>query len=607
MNRFVEQLDRWTNHIRLQPKLLITFYFISIVPLVITAAFFYLTLTQSLEDEVGTSMVQTTRQVEERINSFMEETTHLANIIQFDSNTQAFLGWEDPADLFITPNLQALRNLITTITNQRTHLRSIYIVNDHGRYIFASQGLANMEFDFLNDPWYMNISKQKGFKLLPVHIQNYAQGAPVVTFEGRIFKVSDLKETGTLMFDFDREYLSNMIETIRVGQTGSVFLISEDGNSVASLSGRASGFLENISRLPEFGEEEGYILKRIDGVNMLIGFSSSKSTGWKIVAAVPFQEVSGKIEALKWAILVLVCLAILIIVVLAKYLSQAITNPMILLTEYMRRVEKGDLSVRVPVERRDELGLLTRRFNHMLEQIQDLQEVVYHSEIRETKLHLLNRESELKALQMQINPHFLHNTLNTMKCVGEVYDVKEVTVMSEGLAEMFRYSIDTDKFKLIGQELDHVQAYIQIIQVRYPDRIQCHYEIPEHLNEFPILKLILQPLVENAIEHGLIPKVSKGNIWISARTDRGQLVLMVADDGVGLTGERLMEIKRKLEGLRDGQLDAKNLLAGHIGLVNVSQRLYLNYGDTGILRIESDPRVGTVVEIRLPIEEELEE
>jgi two-component system sensor histidine kinase YesM len=121
-----------------------------------------------------------------------------------------------------------------------------------------------------------------------------------------------------------------------------------------------------------------------------------------------------------------------------------------------------------------------------------------------------------------------------------------------------------------------------------------------------VLKLILQPLVENAIEHGLIPKGACGNIWISAEADRNELILRIADDGVGITSDRLQEIKKKLDGLREERFDDEMLLAGHVGLVNVSQRLYLNYGELGRLSIESNQQAGTVVEIHLPIDKEME-
>jgi two-component system, sensor histidine kinase YesM len=606
VNKLIEVLDGWTNHIRLRPKLMITFYFISIVPLVATAAFFYLTLTQSLEEEVGASMVQTTRQVDERMMSFTEEIMHLAKIIQFDSDTQIFLDWKEASDLSLIPNLQALRNLISTITNQNTHMRGIYVINDHGRFISANKDMAKLGFNFLHDAWYKDVLKHNGFRLLPAHLQNYAQGASVVSFAGRIFKVSDLQESGTLLLDYDTQYLSNMIDTIQVGKSGSVYMITPQGKSVVSHSGTGEeqSLVMQLTQLPEFQAEQGYLVTKIDHVTTLVGFSTSKATGWKIVAAVPFHEVSGKIESLKWAIFILVCVALAFIVVLAQYLSQAITNPMVRLAEYMKLVEKGDLSARVPVDRGDEMGLLTRRFNHMLEQIQVLEDVVYLSEIRETKLQLLHRESELKALQMQINPHFLHNTLNTIKCVGEVYDVQEVAIMSEGLADMFRYSIDSEKYKLLRQEIDHVKAYVQIIQVRYPERIRCHVDIPEELEEQPVLKLILQPLVENAIEHGLIPKAAAGDIWITAfESEPNELILRVTDNGIGIAAERLEEIKRKLSRHIDESKDEEKLMPGHIGLYNVSQRLLLNYGERGRLSIDYDEMAGTITEIRIPLDE----
>ncbi len=604
MNPLVELLDRWTSRIKLRPRLLMTFYFISIVPLVITAAFFYLTLTQSLEEEVGASMVQTTRQVDERLLAFTEETTHIIKIIQSNSNTQAFLNWDDSSDLSIIPELQSLRNLITTVANQRTSIRGVYVVNDYGKFMYTSQDMAKMSFEFLKDPWYQEVAQIKNFRLLPEHEQHYAQGASVVTFAGRMFKVSDLEESGTLLLDFDSQYLSNMIEPIRVGKTGSVYMITETGESAVHMNAEDEDIVQSVYSLPEFKQDQGYLLTKINQVQMLVGFSTSKATGWKIVAVVPFHEVSGKIEGLRWAIFVLVCIAIVFILILAKYLSQTLTRPMRRLANYMKQVEQGDLTVRVPMDRGDEFGLLASRFNIMLEKVQELEEVVYLSEIRETKLQLLSRESELKALQMQINPHFLHNTLNTMKCIGEVYDVEEVTLMSEGLAEMFRYSIDSDKYKTLREEIDHVQAYIQIIQVRYPERIQCHVDIPQSLEDRLVLKLILQPIVENAIEHGLIPKASKGNIWIKAESssDQRSLVLKVTNDGLGITAARLREIKEKLElGRQVNQADHQKLLAGHVGLFNVSQRLALNYGDQGRLSIDYNTQSGTVVELRLPL------
>ncbi|WP_134698595.1 sensor histidine kinase [Ammoniphilus sp. YIM 78166] len=604
MRRLAERLDRWTSQIKLQPKLLITFYFVSFVPLFTTAAFFYFAMTESLEEEVGTSLVLTTRQVDERLSSFVEETTHLAKILHFDPNVQELLGWEDPSDLSVIPSLQELRRSLEPIVYHRAHLRSIYVINDYGRYIYSGKNMGKLDYDFEGDPWYKEVVKDKDFRLLAVHPQQYVLGAPVVSFAGRLYHNLDFKQRGTLLFDFDPEYFSSMIDSIRVGKTGSFFMVSPEGQPVIQMEEKNHGLIEQLMKLSILEKKNGYLLTQIEGVQTLVGFSTSRTTGWKIIGVVPFQEVSGKIEAVRYGVVIFSLIATLFILLFSKYLSRAITRPMFQLQRYMGRVEKGDFSTRVPTDRGDEFGMLTNRFNHMLERLQQLKEEVYLAEIRETKLQLLNRETELKALQMQINPHFLYNTLNTMKCVGEVYDVKEVSEMSEGLAEMFRYSIDSDKYKLLSEELDHVKAYLQIIQVRYPERIQCHFDIPQDLKGVSVLKLILQPLVENAIEHGLIPKSEQGGIWISAKRTKDGMSLLVRDNGVGIPEHRLMEIKQKLSG-EAGDED-QNLLSGHIGLHNVQQRLLLNYGSNGKLTVESDQVQGTRVEIHIPLDKESE-
>lgn len=607
MKRLAVRLDRWTSQIKLQPKLLITFYVVSFVPLITTAAFFYFASTKSLEEEVGASLIQTTRQVDERLSSFVEEMDQLAKIIHFDRNVQTFLSWEDPADLSMISSLQELRLFLEPIVNHRTHLNSVYLINDYGRMIFLSKDIAKIEYDFSKDTWYKNVVKQTEFRLLPAHPQDYVRGESVVTFAGRLFQMADLKERGTLLLDFNPQFFSDMTDSIRVGKTGSVFMLSPEGKAVIKNNEKSKELIEHLKILSILEKDSGYLLTRIEGVQTLVGFSTSRSTGWKIIGVVPFQEVSGKIETIRKGVLIFALLGSFFILLVSKYLSKAITSPMLQLQEHMRLVEKGDFASRVPMDRGDEFGILTKRFNHMLDRLQKLKEEVYTAELRETQLQLLNRESELKALQMQINPHFLYNTLNTMKCVGEVYDVKEVTEMSEGLAEMFKYSIDNDKYKSLREEIDHVKAYMQIILVRYPGRIRCHFDIPPMLTGIPVLKLILQPLIENAIEHGLIPKGEEGNIWISARQEKVGLVLRVSDDGVGITDHRLIEIKQKLDEKIIADNPDPNLLSGHIGLYNVKQRLYLNYGKKGMLLVDSHLHHGTVIEIRLPIDEDWEE
>ncbi|WP_226527236.1 sensor histidine kinase [Metabacillus niabensis] len=602
MKTLLDKLDRWGGKFKLQPKLLIIFYFVSFVPLLTLAAFFYFISTEILKDELGAYMVGTTKQVDQRLSSFLEEMNHLTSTIHFNDSVQNFLDTDDPYEQSTIENSQRLRQFLDNITHHRARLDSVYVINDYGKVIHSSKSSSVFDYDFLGDPWYVDRIKEEGFHLLPVKQHAFARGKSSFTYMGRLNYFSQYREQGTLLLNFDPQYLSEMTDSIKLGDTGFVFMLTNDRKPVTSVEKENEEIISKLSSLSMYKEDSGYSLMTINDVLTLVSFSTSKETGWKIVGVVPFHEVSAKIKTISYGIVAFCIIGIIFILIFSKYLSQVITRPLFRLQESMERVEQGDFTFQVPMDRGDELGDLSRHFNHMLKKLEHLKEEVYLAGLRETKLQLLNRESELHALQMQINPHFLYNTLNTMKCVGEVYEVKEVYEMSESLSIMFKYSIDGEKYKLIDEELDHVRAYLNIISIRFPDSIDCHIDIPQYLKEIPVLKLILQPLVENAIEHGLLPKGEKGNIWISAESKEDLLILQVKDDGVGILKDKLIQIRNYLtSSLRKGIINKEKLQSNHIGLNNVQQRLYHNYGKKGKLNIKSNEKAGTVIEITIPL------
>ncbi len=595
-----------------RPKLLFTFYIVSFLPLFLIATFFYVTSTQVLKEELGSYMVETGRQVDLRLHSFADEMENLTRIIHFDSNVQKYLNVQDQNDP-ATYTLQLnLRDFLRKVVNHRDYLWSIFVINDNGNVLFYSEDFVNpyfaswwhektLELNFQSDPLIEKIYINKDFRLYPPRPSKYLNTDVAVEYGGRIYQLNE--EKGTLILHFDPDYFSNMTDSIQLGETGFVALLSETGEPLFENKNISPSFLNQLPNLNVLNEESGYELVHLNGVRTLVAFNTSEKTGWKIVGVVPFHEVSGKINSMRNGIYIMSIIAILFILLFSKYLAQVITSPLLMLQNYMKQAEKGDLSLRVPLERGDEFGKLTRTFNNMLERLEQLKDKVYMSELREMKLQLLHRETELKALQMQINPHFLYNTLNTMKCIGEVFDVKEVSDMSESLSKMFQYSIDHEKYKMLYEEIEHVKAYLQIIQIRFPGQIECKMDIPSDLNNIPVLKLIIQPLVENAIEHGIIPKGTKGNIYIRAKQiDEVTLALQVIDDGVGISEDKLEEIQAKLVSKKTTNT-INNMTSSHIGLSNVQQRLHLNYGDRGKVKIASKPEQGTMIELQIPIDD----
>lgn len=278
------------------------------------------------------------------------------------------------------------------------------------------------------------------------------------------------------------------------------------------------------------------------------------------------------------------CVVLCVLVSLA--FSRSLFKPIARLSDAMRRVRTGDLTVRLPVTRRDELGQLTEDFNTMTGRLQ-----TYVAEQVQQQKDL--NEAQIRQMQAQLNPHFLYNTLDTMKWLAKIHKLPQVAQLAGSLAGILRCSIASEQFVTLRQELDLLQRYIDIQKIRFAGRFEYIVEIPDELLDCVVPKLILQPLVENAILHGLNARDS-GIVYIYAYRDDGTMTIAVTDDGCGMPPEMVERINSP----------QPKILEGHLGLYNISTILNLYYGAEYGLRATSCAGVGTTVTVRLPIQKE---
>jgi two-component system sensor histidine kinase YesM len=215
------------------------------------------------------------------------------------------------------------------------------------------------------------------------------------------------------------------------------------------------------------------------------------------------------------------------------------------------------------------------------------------------KTKLINKEVQITALKAQINPHFLYNTLETINSIAKVRKVKEISQMTKSLSSMFRYSIKGDQdFVTLGQEIENVKHYISILNIRHDNKIRFELDIAEELLVYKIPKLILQPLVENCVIHGIELKKEKGMIQIQAFIAENQLKLIVKDDGLGMPPDLIALLQAQL----DNEEEMQDHLGKGIGLLNVKDRLKLYYNDKYHLKLESTLGEGTCITLRMPLE-----
>lgn len=282
--------------------------------------------------------------------------------------------------------------------------------------------------------------------------------------------------------------------------------------------------------------------------------------------------------------------AILVLVIwwLTLIITESIAKPIRSLSENTRLVGKGDFTIRVSENENDEIQLLSHNFNRMVERIGDL--------VEDVKLEQLQlRDAELKLLQSQISPHFLYNTLDTIIWLAEDKQYEEVIKMVNALSDFFRTSVSKGKdFITIMEEKSHVESYLKIQQFRYQDILEYEIQIPEELGHYKVLKLTLQPLVENALYHGIKTKRGKGKILITGIRQEDTIVLIVSDNGSGMTKEALEQVRKDIN--RGGTEEPYN----GFGLYNVNERIRLNYGEEYGLTMESEEGIGTKSIIKIP-------
>ncbi|MGO4109866.1 cache domain-containing sensor histidine kinase [Paenibacillus sp. YAF4_2] len=384
--------------------------------------------------------------------------------------------------------------------------------------------------------------------------------------------------TGLLVIDLKEQGFRQLVESYNSFYKGQIAITDPTGLMVYHTNSAAAG--KKVVPEPK--------ASRTNAIDTELGGS-----GWQLHYT--FDINPKQILYRNVAILVIVVTSLLAIAI-SLWLSYNMTKPIVHMHRKMARIQIGDYDARVEVRTSDEIGFLGNQFNRMAEKIQQLIE-------HDLKLRLMNQESQIKALQAQISPHFLFNTLQMMAGIAEVNNVPDLKLICRSLSSMYRYNMNIqNEWVRIRDEIMHIRNYLVIINKRFPGSIRIQIQIEPEVANIQIPKLILQPIVENAVEHGLIPSLKNRKLLkLSARIDReaGCLYLYALDNGVGM-GE--MEQRGIAEILSKDQPPA-GVEESSIGLFNVHSRIRMICGEEYGIRIRSKRTKGTCVIFRLPWKE----
>lgn len=564
-------------------------YFSCLVLLIVTA-FMFFSIKYTKENLMENSEENSRRLIEQvnlSIENYVDHMENISHVVVSNRDMREYLFGDDETGVW--PHL---KEEFQTILQVRKDIYNIAILGNNGRYFINGGNRAmNTRAQLEKKEWYRE-AKEAGSEIVisSSHVQNLVKGDYkwVVTLSRGIQNPKTQKVEGLFILDLNYDVINDLCESIHLGNKGYVYIVDQKGEIVYHpqqqliLSGVKNELLKEV-----LNQKTGISYKDENGENKIYTTFRSGKTGWTIVGVVYTSELVKREQAMR-AMYIGMALALIVLAgVIAIFLSDSITKPIKQLQAGMKKVQEGRFQpVYIDAGGDNEIASLNRSFNRMTEHIDELMK-------RNMAEQVEKRKSELKALQSQINPHFLYNTLDSIIWMIETDDSQQAIKMTSILARFFRQAIgNSDVFVTISQELEYTKNYLLIQQMRYRDKVTFDIQVNPDILECHIIKLVMQPLVENALYHGLKYKEGGGHIWITGYRLENKVILKVMDDGIGMDTETLQNLfrnKNKTGGKHNG-----------VGLGNIQNRLKLYYGEEYGIQVDSEREIGTAITIEIP-------
>lgn len=577
--------------ISVKKKLMSVYLPLMVCSVIIVSVVAHSLFSREMERAAGRYAKQTADMITRHLETYMQELERLTLFPYFH-----------PAVMDLLRNRNADHSLEATyreyklfeelfnniMLNPREDLLNVFLYREDGKRYFNTRVHVqlNKDYDWKSSDWYLKTLQANGGVVYTANTNrdDRFDVFPYETFSISRLIISEKDEIlGTILIDANFQGVAAILRDVGLGSGANVVLKDASGAVMFSQNGL---YLDQLRHMNNAGTAKF----SVDGETLFAGASLSEKTGWTIEVVVPLKETftsySGIIERFVW----LLVAAGLITTVVTLRFSHGIIRPLQSLLRMIRSVEKGNYNVNMKEERTEELEELRRSFIKMSNRIKALIHEVYEYNIRQ-------KEAELNNLKMQIRPHFLYNTLEAIRSLAEIRDNHEIVEMTSSLGSILRYSIKTHKkLVLLGTEIDFISKYMRIYQIMLQGAIEVEYEIDPGLYRYYTIPLLLQPLVENAVQHGLYGKKRGSLIRIEGWKEGEHLHVVVSDNGKGIPPDQLEELNRTLQKSVSRTADTQ----GGIGLNNVNQRIKIVFGNEYGIRLSSHPGSGTSVHIRIP-------
>ncbi|WP_171651504.1 cache domain-containing sensor histidine kinase [Paenibacillus foliorum] len=595
-------MRRWNDRM-LKTKMFISFSIVSLFIVGITCIIFYYKNTSDVKNQTFSLSKIIAKQFSEMIDLYMQNIEELSLSISIDPAIQSNLFDFSKATNPIEKETigYKLNPVLFNFSYPKSYVQSIsiYTLDGHGYHytkvvnqpkqaeVFTAEELRN----------FTEVLSSKPFLLMPSKEERTfgSQSEIVVSFIHKITKIPTQTIIGFVNVNINVNAFKMVLANKKANDSDNtmhVLIVSDEGQVIFENGNNRTGFSQSDfdSVIFKKSSPEG----ELNWQDRLYLYTYEKSayTGWNTVILIPKDVFLLKQKRIQDIVVIVGIITMLLIAAVSYLLSYQITLPLNNLMRKMSRVELGDFSQRMEYAGNNEIGRLSRMYNLMLDSISRLIHEVYESKLAE-------KNAQLSALHAQINPHFLYNTLNIMKSISRLRGVEEVAEISESLASLFQYSMkNLHQPVSLWEEIDHINNYFNIQQHRFGNRLDLRCDIPNDILQASILKLTIQPLIENAVNHGLRRMKSGGCITIQTAKNNELLTITVTDNGEGMTDAKRAQLSKALD-ISNVHNQFMDISQG-VGLINIHQRIQLFYGKQYGLNLWSKPGGGTMVTLVVP-------
>lgn len=574
-DRMIDNLVRKLRHIRISTRLILSYVVVSIIPVLTIGCFSYYITQKVVLEKMHTSLTQSIKNINEESGRYLDELLNDSSNIIYSAYAQDLLKQYNAGIDQENTSEQILNHIknnvaLASLSDIRIVLNNEDLISYRVIYRLRSEEMARLEKIGEENP--------ESPVFVPVKLESNQKGICLVR---TIYSSNTLEEMGRLYFTVTEQRIKNICNEIDIAKGSEIYMINTQGEIVSATGDVDFDTDEIVEKTGT--KKSGKFDIVIQGEKCFVTYCKMDDADWYIVCTVPYSDFNSTVNKLGLYIVLCMMICIFFCSFCTILIHRSISLPLKNLRGHMLKAGNDTLPQKLEDHNEDEIADVTQSYNDMVDEITKLVEDIHISEQQKSM-------EKLKVLQAQINPHFISNTLNTIRWMASLQNAENIENLTVSLIQLLHVNMGkVEDLVTLKEEIDYVQSYVNIQSFKYWDKFTVEYDIEEDAGRCLLPPFSIQPIVENAIIHGIEPKAGKGTIWISASRIGNDVICMVKDDGVGFTEENFTLL---------GESAKKH--ASGIGIKNVDERIKMHFGNEYGIVYESIPGIYTKMQLKLP-------